>query len=147
MFSLKTRIAIAVILSTVVTTAVVTYGTIAVVQQGVEASITDAQVALTDRIAADVDQAFRLREQGLAHLAAEIPESVYADGAALNVFLQKHRTQEGLFDNMLVFDARGTLLTTLDLGPVAQRTLVGTDRAYFNDTVRLQHGVVSAPFR
>ncbi|MDP9109670.1 MAG: EAL domain-containing protein, partial [Pseudomonadota bacterium] len=107
----------------------------------------DAQVALTDRIAADVDQAFRLREQGLAHLAAEIPESVYADGAALNVFLQKHRTQEGLFDNMLVFDVRGTLLTTLDLGPVGQRTLVGTDRAYFNDTVRLQHGVVSAPFR
>ena len=151
MLSLKSRIAIAVVLSTVVTTALVTWAAIHVVQAGVEASLTAAQYALTERIASEIDQGFRNRRLALDHLTNDLPQESFDQPALLDSFLSKHTLQEGLFDSVLVFDANGTLLTAVRLpgkGPgLDLNRLRGTSRAYFNDTVRLRHGVISAPLR
>ena len=151
MLSLKSRIAIAVVLCTVLTTALVTWAAIHVVQAGVETSLTDAQYALTERIASEIDQGFRNRMLALDHLANDLPQESFDQPALLQSFLSKHRPQEGLFDSVLVFDASGTLLTAVGLpandGRLDLSKVNGTKRAYFNDTLRLQHGVISAPLR
>ena len=147
MLSLKTRIAVAVVVSMVFTTVIVTWASIRVVQAGVETSISDAQYALTERIAGEIDQAFLNRSQALAHLAADVPEAIFTDPDKLRTFLQRHSLQQGLFNNLLVFDANGLMLTSVGLPPSSTSKVVGTERAYFNDTVRRRHGVISAPFR
>lgn len=150
MLSLKSRIAIAVVLSTVVTTAMVTWAAIRVVQEGVEASISAAQFALTERIAGEIDQGFRNRTLALDHLANDFPPDSFGDANVLTNFLQRHRPQEGLFDDLLVFNAAGAMLASMGLPAAAAenaKKLRGTERAYFNDTLRLQRGVISAPLR
>lgn len=161
--SLKTRIAIAVIVIVTAVALLVTLVSITLVKQRVRQLITEQQSVLLATTVREIDQKFAIRRDTLQALAnelraiqsARVPAAAGAPVAKgttdlaggtdpLQEFLERHASVHVLFDNLVLFSRSGETLANLNLP--ASRGSGGIDtREFFLETVRLGKPLVSPP--
>ena len=143
---LHTRLSLGV--AAVVLAATFAIATIALqlVKTSMQASIASEQFARVSTIAEAVDQKFVSRRILLKTFAESVRSQGFPNAAPLQAFLEKHEALRGAFDNVAFLDLDGNLVANLNGARQIGRVNV-KDRAYFQDTVASNAGVISQPYR
>jgi len=143
---LHTRLSLGV--AAVVLAATFAIATIALqlVKTSLQASIASEQFARVSTIADAVDQRFVSRRILLKTFAESVRSQGFPNAAPLQDFLEKHEALRGAFDNVAFLDLDGNLVANLNGARQIGRVNV-KDRAYFQDTVASNAGVISQPYR
>ena len=154
--SLKTRIAVAVIVMLAVVALLGTFLAFGMMKQRVKQLITEQQSVLLIATARDIDQKFEIRRASLQALAKELGKETLplsgptagtdyqASADRVQRFLELHANERVLFDNIVVFSRAGDTVANLNL-PTSRGTASAAGRPYFNETVRLGQSVISQP--
>jgi diguanylate cyclase (GGDEF)-like protein/PAS domain S-box-containing protein len=156
--SLKTKIAVAVILMVACVALIVTSLSFFMMKQRVKQIITEHQSSLLSATAREIDQKFAIRLHALQAQAKEIGSRDFLNSRQsglgltqtmqLQKYLEQHWNEGVLFDNLVVFSRTGELLANASL-PSKQSTVqssVGiSSRPYFDDTLRLNRSMISLP--
>ena len=140
--SLKSRIAIATLIFTLITALALTCASSLVVQSGMEHIIGQQQTILTRHIAEDIDQKFSIRQSVLKQLAAEVPADARGNMPAMYDFLKAHHHLSPLFDNLSVLDRQGQQVVNLNY---PGSTLDASRREYYIHTMQTRKSMISMP--
>ncbi|WGG52942.1 diguanylate cyclase domain-containing protein [Rugamonas sp. DEMB1] len=144
--SLKFRLTGVVVLLVLAATVVVTWVALMLAEHDMKAIIGDQQYALLSGAAANIDEQLGARRQMLAALAESVPDAVRDQPGRMQDFIDRHPTARKAFYNLVVFDAKGELVHDARHHQTdAPLNVAG--RQYFDDTLALKAGVISAPFR
>ena len=144
--SLKNRMTVVVILLVLMATGIVAFTSLYIVERRMHMVIGEQQVALLSSAAAYIDQDLEAKQTLLRAVAEHIPPHILSHPELVQEFIEGHATLRDEFFNVGVFDRAGLLIGNLNdrrqLGK-----LRSANRAYFQDTLKKQEGLVSAPFK
>ena len=143
--SLKSRMAIAVVVLVWGTAVLVNSVSLFLSKQGMKVAISEQQATLLDKLAEEIDQKIMRRQTSLQSLALNIPENAVTDANALQRYLEQHADIKVFFDNLTVFNAKGELIASLR-GPADPVRINVADRQYFKDALRTGQSNISLPF-
>lgn len=145
-FSVKTRMAIAVVALVLVTTILVSSVSLVLAKRGMRKIISEQQFSLVTRAADEIDQKFSSHQAGLQSLSVGIPQESFNDPVWLQHYLEQHVSLKSHFDNLLIFDAHGKVMANLN-EPKFRDGVNLANRSYIKETLQMQRGVISAPLR
>ncbi len=143
--TLRFRLSTLVMLLVLGATVTVTVVALMLAERDMKAVIGNQQFALLSGAAAHIDEHLAGKKAMLAALAESLPPSALSDPSQLHKFLAGRLTARREFSSIEVYDAAGTLVHTQPAAmPVQPFSVKGV--AYFERTVALRRGVISAPF-
>ncbi|MFL6656505.1 MAG: PAS domain S-box protein [Massilia sp.] len=116
------------------------------VEEDMKSVIGDQQFARLAGTARTLDEQLSARQGLLRSLSEDLPDAARSDPQALRAFIVSRTYLRKEFSNLGAFDMNGRLVASTRANASAP-TQSFSGRAYFADTVRLGHGVISAPFR
>ncbi|NRR32289.1 diguanylate cyclase [Oxalobacteraceae bacterium] len=144
--SLKFRMTGVVILLVLAATIIVTWVAMVLAERDMKFIIGDQQYALLTAAAAHLDDQLGAKRLLLAELAESVPEEARRDPRRMQDFFDEHPTVRNSFYNLVTFDRQGRLQHSAR-DSNAEATLSAAGKVYFDDTMTLKAGVISAPFR
>lgn len=153
--SLKTRLAIAVIILVVAVALLVTYALSWMMMQRLRSLVTAQQTVLVATTAREVEQKIAVRLAALQALASDIAADSRSSGGQTGAvawtqgdtpqrFLAHHAGARTLFDNLALFSDAGDALANLN-SPTSRGAANIATRKYFTETLHLRGPVISQP--
>ena len=143
--TLRFRLSTLVMLLVLGAAVTVTVVALMLAERDMKAVIGNQQFALLSGAAAHIDEHLAGKKALLAALAEALPPAAIGDPSQLQRFLAGRLTARREFSSIEVYDAAGTLLYTQPAAMPAQPFSV-KGVPYFERTVALRRGVISAPF-
>lgn len=143
--SLKTRLALAFTLFFILSSLMLTWLSISTFEKTLKKVVVDRQVSLVENTSNEIDQKIELRRQTLIRVASDLG-SVKNNGPELQAFLEQHRSLDGLFDNIAVFNTQGLMIANLDQ-PYAVGKLNISKRDYFQSVITTHRVMISSPLK
>lgn len=144
--SLTTRLSLVVAGVVLLATLAIATAALRLVKVSLEDSIAREQQARLTAIADAIDQKFVSRRILLKAFADSVKSRRFADGAALQEFLEKHPSLHLAFDNVAFIDPHGELIANLNGARQIGKVNLA-DRDYFRATASSGTGLISQPFR
>jgi diguanylate cyclase (GGDEF)-like protein/PAS domain S-box-containing protein len=115
-----------------------------VAERDMRAVLGDQQFAVLSSAAAFMDDRLDARLRRMDALANAVPPEVRAAPARLQAWLSAHTDSQDEFVNIVGFARNGELIASTSSMPSAQPLTVA-GRAWFEDTIKRGHGLVSDP--
>ncbi|HEY0061554.1 MAG TPA: diguanylate cyclase [Telluria sp.] len=144
--TLKFRVTLTVIVLVLAAASLVAFVALAAAGREMRAVVGAQQFALLSSAAAHIDADLTASRALLVSLREELAAAAVRDPAHMQAFLEAHPGLRDAFYNVLVYDADGMVVANLNDRRTV-RTQNFSQRGYFQDTVRIREGVISAPFR
>lgn len=144
--SLKTRVALVMTALFVAAIGFVTAVQLQEVRRSMYDTLAAQQNTLVTRVADEIDEKFRLRQQALSGVAEHLGAASLDSAVQAQVELSAQASLPTMFDHVFIFSPRGDVLAN---APFAQQFLRFNvaQRAYFTETVAQRKPIISAPYR
>ena len=144
--TLRSRVTALLIVLVFMATGLVAMSSLTIAERQMRVIVGDQQQALLTSVAAFIDQDLDAKRMLLSGLAEQLTEETLEDTHRLQDFLERRGTLRDTFANVVVFDADGNLVASLN-----DRRSIGTvnvaTRDYFRDTVVAHRGLLSQPVK
>jgi diguanylate cyclase (GGDEF)-like protein/PAS domain S-box-containing protein len=145
-FSLKSRVALVMTALFVAAIGFVTAVQLQEVRRSMYDTLAAQQNTLVTRVADEIDEKFRLRQQALSGVAEHLGAAALESMVQAQVELSAQASLPTMFDHVFIFSPRGEVLANAPFGQQFVRFNVA-QRAYFSETVAQRKPVISAPYR
>ncbi|XLZ71331.1 diguanylate cyclase [Massilia sp. SR12] len=142
--SLRARMTCVVIAFVLTATTLLTWLALSMAERDMKAVIGQQQFSLLSLAAVHIDEQLAAKRLLLASIAEVVPPG-QRNAATLRAAMERHPSVASEFANVAAFDAHGQYLASLR--PPNQPNPTVADRAYFEQTMALKRGIISAPVR
>jgi len=142
--TLRSRVTALLIVLVFVATGLVAMASLTIAERQMRVVVGDQQQALLTSVAAFIDQDLNAKRMLLSGLAEQLTEETLEDPRRLQDFLERRGTLRDTFANVVMFDAAGNLVASLNDRRTINSINVAT-RDYFRATVAAHEGVLSQP--
>lgn len=143
---LKTRLALAVVFSVVVTAIVVTAISLFIIRRDMREESGAQQFTALQLTASALDAGMNDRRASLRVLGDGIPAAARHNAALLQAYLEQHPSLKGQFFNVTAVEPNGNVIGNyIDAAQVNRFSLAGRD--YLVDTLKDKKGLISRPLQ
>ena len=143
--SLRVRLALAATVVVVACVGTTSHLVLDEVEARSELAVLDLEASNAERMAMLVNNRVVSLQNALGSVARSVPEAATRDAAAAAEFLDHKVVLATMFANVVLFNADGELLALRDGKGVRTERQTIADRAYFQQTVKENRAIVSAP--
>jgi diguanylate cyclase (GGDEF)-like protein len=144
--TLRSRVTALLIVLVFVATGLVALASLTIAERQMRVVVGDQQQALLTSVAAFIDQDLNAKRMLLSGLAEQLTEETLEDPRRLQDFLERRGTLRDTFANVVIFDADGNLVASLNDRRTIGSINVAT-REYFRATVAAHEGLLSQPVK